>query len=75
MLHRAKCWEYQKCGREGSGIKALELGTCPAYPDDGRNCWRVAGTMCEGKVQGTEAQKRDNCENCNWYKNIKSGLA
>jgi hypothetical protein len=75
MLHRAKCWEYQKCGREEGGINAAQLGICPAYPDDGRSCWRVAGTMCEGEVQGTVAQKRDNCESCNWFKNIKTGLA
>lgn len=75
MIYRAKCWEYRKCGREEGGAMVSQLGTCPAYPDDGRNCWRAAGTMCEGEVQGTAAQKIGNCENCGWYKNIKTGMA
>jgi hypothetical protein len=57
-----------KCGREEDGNKADELGICPAYPDDGRDCWNLAGTFCGGKVQGTVAQKKSTCLTCNWYK-------
>ncbi len=64
---RIKCWEYMKCGRDKDAtIK------CPAYPDFGRICWVVAGTFCEGKVQGTFAQKYEDCKKCAFYQGIKS---
>ncbi len=75
LTYRAKCWEYSKCGREEGGINASQQGVCPAYPDKGRICWRVAGTMCDGEVKGSYAKKIDSCETCLWYKNVKSGMA
>ncbi len=42
------CWEFRKCGREEGGAKASELGVCPAYPDNGQDYARVAGTLCGG---------------------------
>lgn len=64
---KIKCWEYMKCGRDKDAtIK------CPAYPNFGRICWAVAGTFCEGKVQGTFAQKYENCEKCQFYQGLKS---
>jgi hypothetical protein len=74
MVYRAQCWEYNKCGREEGGSNTVQLGTCPSYPDDGRRCWSVAGTMCDGEVHGTFAQKIDSCEECIWRKNVKSGI-
>jgi hypothetical protein len=74
-MYRAKCWEYKKCGREEGGIKASELGVCPAYPDHGRACWRTVGTLCDGEVQGTFAKAIDSCTNCTWYKNVRVGIA
>ena len=59
---RTKCWEYMKCGRDSDcSLK------CPAYPNFGRVCWAVAGTFCEGKVQGTFAQKLEDCQKCEFY--------
>ena len=63
-----KCWEFKKCGREAGGAKAAELGVCPAYPDHGDTCARVAGTLCGGVVQGTFASKLANCMECEFYK-------
>ena len=60
------CWEFKKCGRE-------KTKDCPAVPYHGRGCWRVAGTMCGGKVQGTFAEKMDNCQQCDFYKLVKAG--
>jgi two-component system NtrC family sensor kinase len=60
---QTKCWEYMKCGRD----KDCSL-KCPAYPNFGRVCWAVAGTFCEGKVQGTFAQKLEDCQKCEFYK-------
>ncbi len=67
------CWEYKKCGREKGGAKTAELGVCPAYPDHGRDCWFVAGTLCGGRVQGTFAEKQDDCQECDFYQKVLSG--
>jgi two-component system NtrC family sensor kinase len=61
-----KCWEYMKCGRDKDAT-----AKCPAYPNFGRICWAVAGTFCEGKVQGTFAQKYEDCRKCDFYKMAK----
>jgi two-component system NtrC family sensor kinase len=64
-LARIPCWEYMKCGRDvNSEVK------CPAYPNFGRVCWVVAGTFCEGKVQGTFAQKYEDCRKCDFYRRV-----
>jgi hypothetical protein len=35
MLKRpTNCWEHMQCGREPGGVKAAELGICPAAVDD-----------------------------------------
>ncbi|OGR03297.1 MAG: hypothetical protein A2511_16895 [Deltaproteobacteria bacterium RIFOXYD12_FULL_50_9] len=60
-----QCWQFMRCGRESnSQLK------CPAHPHFGRVCWAVAGTLCEGKVQGTFAQKINNCRLCSFYKYV-----
>ncbi len=60
---KIQCWEYMKCGRDKDAtIK------CPAYPHFGRICWVVAGTFCEGKIQGTFAQKFEDCRKCEFYR-------
>ena len=61
------CWEFKKCGRERGGANAAELGVCPAYPDHGTLCARMAGTLCGGKVQGSFALKVVNCMRCDFY--------
>jgi HD-GYP domain-containing protein (c-di-GMP phosphodiesterase class II) len=65
---RVNCWEFMQCGREVGGVKTEELGVCPAYPDHGRDCARVAGTLCGGEIQGTFARKFRNCRKCRFYK-------
>lgn len=62
------CWEYLKCGREKGGAKEAEFGVCPAYPDHGHDCAGIAGTLCDGVVQGTFAQKIQNCRQCEFFK-------
>jgi len=77
-MSRMNCWEFFDCGREPNGKKARELGVCPAAAkteldglNDGRNggrsCWAIAGTMCEGEVQGSYAQKLGNCLKCDFH--------
>jgi hypothetical protein len=64
------CWQYKKCGREPGGSNIKELGVCPAYPNHGRDCWFVAGTLCGGKAQGTHAEKMGNCQLCDFYEGV-----
>jgi signal transduction histidine kinase len=66
-LKNIPCWEYMQCGRDvNDEIK------CPAYPYFGHVCWAVAGTLCAGKIQGTFAQKIDDCRNCRFYKMVQT---
>lgn len=67
------CWELKQCGREQGGAKAAQLGVCPAWPDHGRDCWAIAGTLCGGVVQGTFAEKLGNCQTCQFYQGVMSG--
>lgn len=53
-----KCWEFRACG-----VKEK----CPAYPNHGNRCARVAGTLCNGKVQGKFASKLADCMKCPFY--------
>ena len=61
------CWEFTKCGREAGGGNIDEKGVCPVFPNDGGNCARVAGTLCNGAVQGTFAIKLADCMKCNFF--------
>ncbi|PIV04500.1 MAG: hypothetical protein COS57_08800 [Syntrophobacterales bacterium CG03_land_8_20_14_0_80_58_14] len=65
---RLNCWEFMKCGREVGGAKAQELGVCPAYPDHGRHCAHIVGTLCGGEVQGSFARKFINCLKCPFFR-------
>ena len=76
------CWEFMKCGRQPDGEKVDELGICPASTDSildgtnggsnaGRCCWKVAGTYCNGKVQGSVASKIIDCIECNFFKIVQ----
>ncbi len=81
-MTKINCWEFKKCGRESNGDNASVLGVCPASTntvldgvhngkDAGRACWVVAGTMCNGKVQGLFAQKYNDCKLCDFYQKVK----
>lgn len=62
-LFAVPCWEFMKCERDVNNEMK-----CPAYPNFGRVCWVVAGTFCEGRVQGTFAQKYQNCKKCDFFR-------
>lgn len=80
-MAKKNCWEYKKCGREPGGNKVDDLGVCPTTAEKrldganggknaGRACWAVAGTMCEGKIQGTFADKQLNCLECDFWRQV-----
>jgi two-component system NtrC family sensor kinase len=64
------CWEYMHCGREEN-----KESPCPAYPHFGRACWAVGGTLCQGKVQGTFAQKITDCRECSFFRHVNGSPA
>ena len=80
-MPKLNCWEVKRCGREPGGVRD-DLGTCPATleasldgihggTNAGRACWVVAGTLCNGKVNGTFAAKYDSCEQCDFFELVK----
>lgn len=82
-MTKTNCWDHKKCGRQPGGPKEKELGVCAAatnFTNDGKNggrgagryCWKVAGTLCGGKVQGSFAEKMMNCSLCDFFKLVKS---
>jgi hypothetical protein len=80
-MPKQNCWEFKSCGREPGGIRANELGVCPASTalssnglnqgkNGGRICWAIAGTFCGGRVQGSFAEKQLSCINCDFFKQV-----
>jgi len=69
MSSLQNCWEIKECGRASDGPKAEELGECIASVEGlGHSCWAIAGTLCDGVVQGTIAQKEENCTKCDVFR-------
>ena len=80
-LVRQNCWEFKKCGRQPGGENVGHLGVCPAARDNdyngknggkfaGRFCWAVAGTFCDGVIQGIFAKKLEDCISCDFLKQV-----
>lgn len=60
MATNLNCWEYLKCGKEKE---------CPAYPNFGKSCFSVTGTLCKGRRQGEYFDKVKECRtSCQFYK-------
>lgn len=81
-MKKLNCWEAKKCGREYGGDKVDTLGVCPVAKEvrlhgthggcnAGRACWVVAGSLCGGQIQGTFAQKFQNCTECDFYNLVR----
>ena len=81
-MSKKNCWEFKKCGREPGGSHVHDLGICPAARElrldgvhhgrnGGRACWVVAGSLCGGEIQGTFAQKFNNCSTCDFYSTVR----
>jgi len=56
------CWNFMRCGEN-------TYENCPAYPNKGRECWKVTGTKCDhGKIEKASiAEKIDHCRSCGYY--------
>jgi hypothetical protein len=58
------CWEHEDCPEE-------VRKSCPAYPDMGKECWKITGTRCaQGKYEYTSlSEKIIYCRNhCRYYR-------
>ncbi|MEJ2696037.1 MAG: hypothetical protein P8013_05260 [Candidatus Sulfobium sp.] len=77
---KKNCWEFKGCGRQPGGDRKKE-GVCPTAlmtiydginggENGGRACWMIAGTRCEGKMQGTFAHKVQSCTECDFYRAV-----
>lgn len=66
-MTRMNCWDHLKCNREQE---------CPAYPDNGRNCFAVTSTLCRGETQGDYDEKISQCRKvCAFYQQMMQGDA
>jgi len=52
------CWEIMHCGKT----------ECPAYGDDRRRCWYLAGTLCPNCCDLEYPLKKENCLLCPVFK-------
>jgi two-component system, NtrC family, sensor kinase len=52
------CWEIMSCSRTD----------CPAYGDNMRRCWYLAGTKCQECKDVDFPEKLASCRNCTVYK-------
>jgi len=60
--HLVKCYEVKNCHKRD----------CPCYRKEAMRCWQMAGTFCNGDVQGTFAHTYGNCSECEVYKKATS---
>lgn len=51
------CWEIQQCGKT----------ECPAYKDDRRRCWYLAGTLCPDCSPKSYPEKLQTCRECDVF--------
>ncbi len=81
-VFRQNCWEFKKCCKDRDAAMAI----CPAITEvkangvnggknGGRVCWAVAGTRCDGEVQGTYAQKVTKCSICDFRLKVKEEMS
>lgn len=57
------CWEVIKCKRS---IRKH----CSAYPDRGKDCWKITGTTCKGGLveKASLIEKLRYCRTCDFFK-------
>ena len=67
-IFKAQCWEIMRCGVDKSENAATR---CPAFPNYGRICWSVAGTLSETKIHCGVAEKLGDCRKCPFYDIVK----
>ena len=64
-MQRSHCWSFMDCPNE----RQMQ---CPAFPNNGRNCWDVDYTWCDGQMQGKAADKIEKCTQCIVYIELRN---
>jgi len=82
VQRKQNCWEIMRCGREPGGLRADDLGVCPAAADrrfdgvngginGGRTCWAVAGTDGCDRPECIRANASHPCTACDFYRSLQ----
>ncbi len=58
----SKCYDVRKCN----------IRDCICYAKGITRCWQIEGTLCDGDVQGSFADKYEACSACIVFKNATS---
>lgn len=53
------CWDFHNCGEKKQD--------CPAYPNGGKHCASLAGTIGSGEPVQTFEQKFNRCTYCAFF--------
>lgn len=61
------CWDFNKCGRQMGGAEATNHGVCAAWPDNGKRCAFVVGTMSQNK-NAIRHNDVPSCWVCDYYR-------
>ena len=64
-MQRSCCWSFLNCPPE-------RQVQCPAFPNNGRNCWEIDYTWCDGQMQGKADEKTEKCAQCQVYLEIRN---
>ena len=68
---KMNCWDHLGCQKEAcTAHHETRLHGVHGGRNGGRACWVVAGTRCNGVVQGAYAQKIGNCMKCEFYQSV-----
>jgi hypothetical protein len=65
MAKKVQSWESNNCINNNEGRFPAKVNHA------GQLCWLLAGTLCDDEDLGVFAQKLSNCNECDFYKNIK----
>ena len=64
-MQRSDCWSFMNCPPE-------RQVQCPAFPNNGRNCWDIDYTWCDGQMQGKALEKTKMCTQCRVYMELRN---
>jgi PAS domain S-box-containing protein len=66
-MQRSYCWSITDCPPE-------RQVQCPAFPNNGRNCWDSDYTWCDGQMQGKALEKTAKCTQCRVSMELKNKI-
>lgn len=64
-MQRSYCWSIMDCPPE-------RQVQCPVFPNNGRKCWDIDYTWCDGQMQGKADEKTEKCSQCRVYIELRN---